>query len=116
MVLVPRFVGACPQASKGIKKTVFFATSGDKGLVRLWRSDSGACVHSTAPEGAVASAATEFTDLSLVPGDEGSLMVTTADARLLFYQVRLRHLSKLGMVGDEEMTQGLNACSGIPNV
>ncbi|MEW5303709.1 MAG: hypothetical protein WDW36_006375 [Sanguina aurantia] len=77
---------AAAAASKGIKKTVFFATAGDKGLVRLWRSDSGACVHSTAPEGAVASAATEFTDLALVPGDEGSLMVTTADARLLFYQ------------------------------
>lgn len=37
-------------SSQGAKKTVFFATAGEKGAVKLWSSDTGACVHEVAPE------------------------------------------------------------------
>ncbi len=38
------------RCSQGAKKTVFFATAGEKGAVKLWSSDTGACVHEVAPE------------------------------------------------------------------
>lgn len=64
---------------------MFFATAGEKGRVKLWRSDTGTCVYEE-PSGAglvPGSAAAEYTDLSLLPGGAG-LLAITADARLLF--------------------------------
>ncbi|GFR44171.1 hypothetical protein Agub_g5344, partial [Astrephomene gubernaculifera] len=89
---------------KGAKKQVYFATAGERGAIKLWRSDTGSCVAEVAPEVAVAgSAACELTDLMLLPptaaaaagaaaggggaaaGGSVGLLAATADARLLFY-------------------------------
>jgi hypothetical protein len=86
-------------------QAVFFATAGEKGVIKVWRSDSGGCVHESAAlhaasgaaaggGGGAASPAHEYTDLSLVPGGQ-SLLATTGDARLLFYAadaVRVQHV------------------------
>lgn len=68
---------------------VHFATAGEKGAIKLWRSDTGACVYEVPPEvGVAGSAAAECTDLALMPGG-GGLLAATADARLLFYQPKV---------------------------
>jgi len=94
-------------AHKGASKPIFFATAGEKGRLKLWRTDTGACVFEhaglghgatgglvgAAPDqpstpaagGAGGGAAREYTDLVLLPGATG-LLATTADARLLFYR------------------------------
>jgi hypothetical protein len=37
--------GDTTAALRGSKKVVYFATAGDKGMLRLWRSDTGTCVY-----------------------------------------------------------------------
>ena len=37
--------GDTPALLRGSKKVVHFATAGDKGMLRLWRSDTGTCVY-----------------------------------------------------------------------
>lgn len=83
---------------RGAQKLVHFATAGDKGSLRLWRSDTAACVAEVPPEVAIAgSAACEYTDLSLLPGG-GGLLAATADARLLFYAPKVRMQAAGGFV------------------
>ncbi|GIM03852.1 hypothetical protein Vretimale_8516 [Volvox reticuliferus] len=94
---VPKLAAEMAEQFKGSKKFVYFATAGEKGAIKLWRSDTGVCVAEVAPEVAVAgSAACELTDLALLPAVAAAsatagaalgpgLVAATADARLLFY-------------------------------
>lgn len=87
----PGTAAAAAAASKPGSKIVLFATAGEKGSLRLWRSDSGACLYEKAvyAEGTAFSSADELTDLLLAPGGAG-LVAATSDARLLFYGVQVR--------------------------
>lgn len=84
------FPGTDQQASATPKssKPVYFATAGEKGAIKIWRSDSGACVYQKAISDTPFST-DELLDLMLLPGGAG-LMACTADARLLFYSVQVR--------------------------
>uniref|UniRef100_A0A383VI50 U3 small nucleolar RNA-associated protein 13 C-terminal domain-containing protein n=1 Tax=Tetradesmus obliquus TaxID=3088 RepID=A0A383VI50_TETOB len=92
----------------GAKRPLFFATAGEKGVIRIWRSDTGTCVYThqgssssvlqqgpgkggrkvaaaaAAAGDAAAAAGSEFVELVLLPGGKG-LMAATGDARLLFF-------------------------------
>ncbi|GLI67244.1 hypothetical protein VaNZ11_011426, partial [Volvox africanus] len=94
---VPKLAAEIAAQLKGSNKVVYFATAGEKGAIKLWRSDTGVCVAEVAPEVAVAgSAASELTDLALLPAVAAAsatagaalgpgLMAATADARLVFF-------------------------------
>ncbi|GIL66924.1 hypothetical protein Vafri_20438, partial [Volvox africanus] len=93
---VPKLAAEMAAQFKESTKFVYFATAGEKGAIKLWRSDTGVCVAEVAPEVAVAgSAACELTDLALLPAVAAAsatagtalgpgLMAATADARLVF--------------------------------
>lgn len=87
------------------KKPLFVATAGERGVLRIWRTDTGSCVYThhgssssllqqgpgkgkkraAAGDGSDATAAgSEFLELMLLPGGKG-LMAATGDARLLFF-------------------------------
>lgn len=106
------FPGAAAAASqvsssskKASHKALCFATAGEKGQIRIWRSDTGNCVYThhgssssllqahgsskskravAAAADGVAAAGSEFVELLLLPGGKG-LLAATGDARLLFY-------------------------------
>jgi len=101
------FPGASPAvtAATGRPVTLHFATAGERGQVRVWRSDTAQCVHTQRRGGLAAAgkkkggsgsaaaagddegpppAGAEFVDLQLLPGGRG-LMAATGDARLLFF-------------------------------
>jgi U3 small nucleolar RNA-associated protein 13 len=70
-----------PRAAPGAPPPLCFATGGEKGLVKLWRADTGACVHAGGGPGAPPPAAGGVVELSAAPG--GALLAATADCRLL---------------------------------
>ena len=97
--LASRVVGAKEAESK--PDAVYFATAGDKGVVRVWRVGSGKPItesvslrHGTSGGGAHAgqaqdeagddAAAAAFTSLHPTPSGDG-LLAVTGDSRLLFY-------------------------------
>jgi U3 small nucleolar RNA-associated protein 13 len=66
---------------------VYFATGGQKGLVKLWRSDTGKCFYEQPAVAAQASgAAGGVEDMVLLPGAAG-LLTATQDCRLLFHHL-----------------------------
>lgn len=97
-------------------KTHFFATAGERGVVRIWRSDTGACLYTYhgssssllqqggssssgssrkrqktalgASEDVAAAAGSELLELLLLPGGKG-LLAATGDARLLFFHPKV---------------------------
>jgi U3 small nucleolar RNA-associated protein 13 len=97
-------------------KTHFFATAGERGVVRIWRSDTGACLYTYsgssssllqgpaagssgsskkkqktalgASEVVAAAAGDELLELMLLPGGKG-LLAATGDARLLFFHPKV---------------------------
>jgi U3 small nucleolar RNA-associated protein 13 len=75
-----------PAASTAIgpKRPLYFATAGDKGAVRVWRSDTATCVYQ--PPAALAAVTggpnSEAADLRLLPGGR-QLLLSTSDCRLL---------------------------------
>lgn len=63
---------------------VAFATGGEKGVVKLWRSDTGKCVYEQPSSAAAASsAAGGIVELALL-ASAGGLLTATQDGRLLF--------------------------------
>lgn len=78
------------------RKVVHFVTAGDRGVLRVWRSDTGKCVHEQPhprgikPGAGQPSAADLLTDLTVIPSDSADtpdeLCVVTGDARLVFYR------------------------------
>lgn len=112
-------------SSKPAHKALCFATAGEKGQIRIWRSDTGTCVYThhsssssssllqrasskskraiaAAADGA-AAAGDEFVELMLLPGGKG-LMAATGDARLLFYHPTVKsftsHYACLPLLAD----------------
>ena len=96
-------------------KVHFFATAGERGVVRIWRSDTATCVYTYsgssssllgssgssggsskkkqktalgASEVVSAAAGDELLELLLLPGGKG-LMAATGDARLLFFHPKV---------------------------
>ena len=64
---------------------VCFATGGERGVVQLWRADTGKCVYEQpAAAAAAASAAGGIVELELLPGGAG-LLTATQDCRLLMH-------------------------------
>lgn len=64
---------------------VCFATGGEKGVVRLWRADTGQCVYEQPASLAAAStSAGGILELDVLPGGAG-LLAATQDCRLLFH-------------------------------
>lgn len=112
------FPGVLPVTSlmqQGLaNKTHFFATAGERGVVRIWRSDTGACLYtyngsssSLLQQGGsssgssrkrqktalgasedAAAAGSELLELLLLPGGKG-LLAATGDARLLFFHPKV---------------------------
>jgi U3 small nucleolar RNA-associated protein 13 len=107
------FPGVMAAPSPAAKPALFFATAGEKGVLRVWRSDQGTCLYThrgssssllqqagtgskgskrsskkaaagASAEDGPAAAGSEFVDLLLLPGGKG-LLAATGDARLLFY-------------------------------
>jgi U3 small nucleolar RNA-associated protein 13 len=65
---------------------VCFATGGEKGIIKLWRVDTGKCVYEQPASAAMASsAAGGIVELALLPGAAG-LVTATQDCRLLFHR------------------------------
>tara|TARA_B110000977_G_scaffold195181_1_gene273123 strand:- start:2997 stop:6245 length:3249 start_codon:yes stop_codon:yes gene_type:complete len=98
-VAAARMIGA--KELKNKPESVYFATAGEKGIVRVWRVGSGKPIgeshslrHGTTKGGAHAgqlvdeagddAAAAAFTSLHATPSGDGFLAVT-GDSRLLFY-------------------------------
>jgi len=68
---------------------VCFATGGEKGITKLWRTDTGKCVFDTAPlEAGLPTTAGGIVELQRVPPGKttpsGGLLAATQDCRLLF--------------------------------
>ncbi|KAK9810337.1 hypothetical protein WJX72_008955 [[Myrmecia] bisecta] len=74
------------------KQCQFFATAGEKGVLKIWRSDTGRCVYEQSAE-AGSNLGGQLTHVALLPGNQG-LMAVTADCRLLFYQLQVQEDSK----------------------
>ncbi|CAK0748051.1 hypothetical protein CVIRNUC_001810 [Coccomyxa viridis] len=79
-------------AVAGSSAAVVFATGGERGAVKLWRSDTGQCIleqreglAATAGSSAPAAAGEEIRDLQLLPGGRG-LLAATGDCRILLLQ------------------------------
>jgi hypothetical protein len=82
----PGLPGSAAPPAPGKPAPVFFATGGEKGVVRLWRSDTGRCVYEQpAAAAAAAAAAGGIMELELLPGAAG-LLAATQDCRLLFHR------------------------------
>ena len=84
--MLPSFTAFLGQESvvarAGGKKCVHFAVAGEKGLVEVWRSDTGRCVlRQQLPTGLLEGG--ELTALHLL-SDGRTLLATTADFRILF--------------------------------
>ena len=62
------------------KKVLCFATGGEKGVVRIWRADTGTCLYEQ--KSGAAAAAGGIQELQLLPGGEG-VMTATQDCRIL---------------------------------
>ena len=77
--------GGKAAGGKAAAPPVCFATGGEKGVVRLWRADTGQCVYEQ-PAGlaAASNAAGGILELELLPGGSG-LLAATQDCRLLFH-------------------------------
>ena len=76
------------QQLRGQKKAVFFATAGEKGVIKVWRSDTATCVYThDSPDGV--GVAQNYVELALLPGGAG-LLAASADARILFLQPQVR--------------------------
>jgi U3 small nucleolar RNA-associated protein 13 len=71
-------------AAIGPKRPLYFATAGEKGAVKVWRSDTASCVYQPPAEltAVTGGANSEATDLRLMPGGH-QLLLSTSDCRLL---------------------------------
>ena len=82
------FLGQESVAAKaGGKKCVHFAVAGEKGLVEVWRSDTGRCVlRQQLPIGLLEGG--DLTALHLL-SDSRTLLATTADFRILVVRAQV---------------------------
>lgn len=104
-------------------KAHFFAAAGERGVVRIWRSDTGTCLYTYsgssssllqgpaagssgsskkkqktalgASEVMAAAAGDELVELMLLPGGKG-LLAATGDARLLFFHPKVGTADRAG--------------------
>ena len=78
-------VVALPSAALGAPSSALcFATGGEKGITKLWRSDTGKCVFDTPPpEAGPPTAAGGIVELRAMPAG-GGVVAATQDCRLLF--------------------------------
>ncbi|EIE25517.1 WD40 repeat-like protein, partial [Coccomyxa subellipsoidea C-169] len=84
-------------------KALVFATGGEKGILKLWRADTGDCIYEqrhgiATGQGEMAAAGEEIREVHVLPNAEG-LMITTGDCRLLFFspeEEAEKHVVKLG--------------------
>ena len=88
------FPGTSDQRSIADKKAVFFATAGEKGVVKIWSAATAECVYEH--KGQSGMQAGNYVELALLP-DGAGLMAASADCNLHFFtpQVLLFvHLAK----------------------
>lgn len=65
------------------KPVLCFITGGDKGLLKMWRSDTGACIHDAVLPGmGTPTVAGSIVELMIVPGGD-KVLAGTQDCRLL---------------------------------
>ncbi|DBA77464.1 TPA: hypothetical protein ACH3X1_009289 [Trebouxia sp. C0004] len=76
--------------SPGSRDSVFFATGGENGTVKIWSSATAQCVY--AQKGPASTAGGNYIHLALMPGNAG-LMAASADCNLLFLQPKADGLS-----------------------
>eukprot|EP00887_Chlorella_sp_A99_P000001 scaffold16.g1.t1 len=77
---------AAAAASAGKKPPLCFVTGGERGVLRVWRADTGACLYEQPRAAAAAAAAAGgVVELQLLPGGEG-VMTATQDCRILFHR------------------------------
>jgi U3 small nucleolar RNA-associated protein 13 len=109
-------------------KAHFFATAGERGIVRIWRSDTGSCVYTYsgsssggssgsskkkqktalgAAEVVAAAAGSELLELMLLPGGKG-LLAATGDARLLFFHPKVEEEPAPGSSGSSKKVSELS--------
>lgn len=101
---------------KSSSRTVMFATGGESGLVKVWRSDTATCLYTKqqhqqlqnkqqvgkgltskgVSQDISATPGEEITDLTLLPGGK-SLMATTGDSRLLFFTPNVEATGQAGL-------------------
>ena len=66
--------------------TIFFATGGEKGIVKVWRSDTGECIFDRIPHGVgTPTAAGAISELIPLSHNRLGLIAATQDCRLLFF-------------------------------
>ena len=69
------------------QKLVYFATAGEAGVVKVWNSVSGQCVLEQKLQGPFQEGS-QLTGLGIT--SKGALLCTTADARILYVEVKVR--------------------------
>lgn len=88
-------VAALPHNDSTLKDALLFATGGEKGIVKCWRSDTAACISEELPNMPKASAAGSIVELcATAPGHPFSIVAATQDCRLLFLHLED---SKIGL-------------------
>ncbi len=83
VVVLPPGAGypGVPAGSTGASAPIFFATGGEKGVVKLWRSDTGACVYEeAAQQGGIEGG--NIVEMAMLPGAAG-LVSCTQDCRIV---------------------------------
>ncbi|GAB4820492.1 hypothetical protein N2152v2_007538 [Parachlorella kessleri] len=63
------------------KKALCFVTGGEKGRLKVWRADTGACLYEEPAAAAPAASAGNIVELQLLPGGAG-VMTATQDCRI----------------------------------
>ena len=88
------FSGIGNQISIADKKAVFFATAGEKGVVKVWSAATAECV--SEHKGQSSMQAGNYVELALLP-DGAGLMAASADCNLHFFTPQVSVLACLAM-------------------
>lgn len=88
-------VAALPRGMIASKDEIIFATGGEKGLIKCWRSDTATCISEELPNMPTASTAGSIVELCVTsPGHPFSIAAATQDCRVLFLELEK---SKIGL-------------------